>query len=110
MAFDTNNGSGRNGNSGNNNARENNEAWKAHGFINLYVKNKGGTRSKLGVIVLKEANVREHELSKWLAGDDENKTNLALLANRIQFEYNPADTGDASHFDLPFEQAPAEAE
>ena len=102
MAFDTNKGSNQ---GSNRNQRESNEDWKAHGFLNLYVKNKGGSRSKLGVIYLREANDRELELSKWLSGDTEDGERLKMLANAIQFEYSPADTGDASHFDLPFEQA-----
>lgn len=103
MAFNTNNGS-------NNEAKDaKDDSWKAHGFINLYVANRGGGRNKLGTIALKKANERERMLSEWLAGDDDNKSRLTQLINAIQFEYNPADTGDASHFDLPFDQAPAKA-
>lgn len=102
MAFDTTNGSNSGSNRGND--RTNDDSWKAHGFINLYVKNKAGTRTKLGTIPLKAANAREKQLSDWLANDPE-KTNLGMLANAIEVEYNPADTGDASHFDLPFDQA-----
>lgn len=105
--FNTNNGSGRNGNAGNSgsNTSERNDNWKAHGFLNVYVANKSGGRSKLGFIPLKTSNARELQLSEWLAGDDEQKSRLNLLLSQCQFEFNIADTGDANHFDLPFAQA-----
>lgn len=112
MAFNTSNGSGSgrgNNNSAANNASED-PSWKAHGFLNIYVTNKAGGRAKLGSIALKKSNARELQLSQWLAGDDENNTRMNQLLKACLFEFNIADTGDASHFDLPFDQsASAEA-
>lgn len=103
--FNTANGSGQNTNTRGGNTTERNDNWKAHGFLNVYVANKSGGRSKLGFIPLKTSNARELQLSEWLAGDDENKSRLNLLLSQCQFEFNIADTGDANHFDLPFAQA-----
>ena len=106
MAFNTNNGSG------NNNAAEaKDEAWKAHGFLNVYVKNNAGGRTKLGSIPLKKANEREQKLSQWLAGDDDAGTRLNRLLSECVFEFNVADNGTASDFaffaDIPAEEKAA---
>ena len=57
MAFSTSN------TARNNQASDNNESWKAQGFLNLYLPGKDGSKRKLGAIPLKESKPAERPCS-----------------------------------------------
>lgn len=97
MAFNTNTAS-QNSNTNGNNSKD--ESWKAVGFINIFLPARDGSRVKLGAIPLKAAKPREAELANWLAEDDESKSRLNLLLNKLEMEYASAEPSDAKGFDL----------
>lgn len=74
-----------------------NASWKADGFINLYLPNKGGGRRKLGAIKLFDNKPAEAGLRAWLEEDP----NRALeLLQKLEIEYNSAEGSDESGFAL----------
>lgn len=77
-------------------ATTSNEAWKAQGFINLYLPSKTGRR-KLGAIALKEAKVSEKQLLAWL---NEDPKNVEMLASKLIVEYQSAALAEENAFDL----------
>lgn len=99
MAFNTNNGAAAQ--SRGPQAAEDNPAWKAAGFINIYLPTKDGGRMKLGAIKLRANNVREKQLSDWMNETGEDGANLHTLINKLQFEYNNAEGGEGRELDLP---------
>ncbi len=64
------------------------DGWKAQGFINLYLPNKNGTRTKLGFIALKDSNVNHKMLIEFLEKDPE--AGIAKLLENLQMDYRSA--------------------
>ena len=85
------------GNAVRNNAPEA-DGWKAQGFINLYLRNKKGTRSKLGFIALKDSNANHKSLIEFLEKDPE--AGIAKLLENLQMDYRSAEGDPDSGFDL----------
>lgn len=77
--------------------KEQNDSWKAQGFLNLYLPSKNGDRRKLGAIPLKDAKPAEQSLRAWLEADEKN---IQTLINKLEVEYQPATPAEGSGFDL----------
>ena len=75
----------------------NNEAWRAQGFINIYVPSKDGKRRKLGAIALKDSKPSEKSLREWLEADP---ANTGKLLAKLVMEYQSATPAEGSGFDL----------
>lgn len=93
MAFNTNT-------QRNTETNNNNEAWKAQGFLNIYLPRKDGSRVKLGAIPLRETRVNERQILDWLKQDDDSGNRLRTLVNKIEFEFNTAEPKEGSALDL----------
>lgn len=91
MAFSTSNATR------NNQASDNNESWKAQGFLNLYLPGKDGSKRKLGAIPLKEAKPAEKALLTWL---NEDPSRVAALLSKMEIVYQPATPADTAGFAL----------
>jgi hypothetical protein len=74
-----------------------NEAWKAQGFLNLYLPSPNGGRRKLGAIPLKANKVNEKKLLEWLNEDPER---VSVILAKLIMEYQPATPADEAGFDL----------
>jgi hypothetical protein len=74
-----------------------NEAWKAQGFLNLYLPSKDGKRIKLGAIPLKERKSNEKKLLDWL---NEDPSNAEVLLSKMEIEYRSATQTEGAGFDL----------
>lgn len=77
---------------------ENNQSWKASGFLNLYLPSKDGGRRKLAGIPLRDSKPNELTLREWIEKDME--TNLHILMNKLEIEYQPVAQSEGSTFDL----------
>lgn len=75
-----------------------NDGWKAQGFINLYLPNKNGTRSKLGFIALKDSIENHRILIEFLEKDPE--AGAAKLLELLQIDYKPASGDPGNGFAL----------
>lgn len=78
-------------------SNNNDDSWKAKGFINLYLPGKDGTRRKLGAIPLKDSRASEKQLLDWL---NEDHGRVALILAKLEMEYQPATPAETSGFDL----------
>ncbi len=76
-----------------------NDAWKAQGFLNLYLPSKDakGGRRKLGAIPLKDSKPAEKALMEWL---NEDPSRVSSIAAKLVVEYQAADGGNTAGFDL----------
>lgn len=76
-----------------------NDSWKAQGFLNLYLPSKDakGGRRKLGAIPLKDSKPAEKALMEWL---NEDPSRVSVIMDKIIIEYQAADGGNTSGFDL----------
>ena len=75
-----------------------NDAWKAQGFLNLYLPSKvAGERKKLGAIALKDAKPNEKELRAWL---EEDPSRVAKILEKLVIEYQSATPAEGNGFDL----------
>ena len=74
-----------------------NDNWKAQGFLNLYLPAKDGKRMKLGAIPLKESKASEKAMLAWL---NEDPTRVAIILAKLEIEYKSATPADGSGFDL----------
>lgn len=74
-----------------------NEAWKAQGFLNLYLPNKAGGRRKLGAIPLKNSKPNEKDLLAWLNEDPER---VSVILSKLIIEFQSAEQSEATAFDL----------
>jgi hypothetical protein len=83
--------------SNNNSNQQNNEQWKAQGFLNLYLPTKDGGRRKLGAIPLKEAVSTEKAMLDWLKEDP---TRVEAILNKLEIEFRTAEPKEGSAFDL----------
>ena len=81
----------------NNQASDNNESWKAQGFLNLYLPGKDGSKRKLGAIPLKEAKPAEKALLTWL---NEDPSRVAVLLSKLEIVYQSATPADTAGFAL----------
>lgn len=90
MAFSTN--TARNTN---NNAQSDN--WKAQGFLNLYLPNKDGKRTKLGAIPLKEGKPNEAKMLAWLKEDP---SRVSVILEKLDIEFRSSEQTEGSSFDL----------
>ncbi len=81
----------------NTNPNQQNDSWKAQGFLNLYLPSKDGKRKKLGAIPLKESKHSEKALLQWL---NEDPSRVAQILSKLEMEFQSAVPGDASGFDL----------
>lgn len=79
------------------NNTQNNEGWKAQGFINLYLPARNGQRRKLGAIPLKANRSNEKELLDWL---NEDPSRVLALLPKLELEYQPAQQASETGFDL----------
>lgn len=95
MAFNTNTAANTNQANGNGNGR--NDAWKAQGFLNLYLPSRSGGRRKLGSIPLKESKASEKELLAWL---NEDPSRVTQILAKLEMEYQSAEPQPANGFDL----------
>lgn len=93
MAFDRSNAQRNNSNSDSNGT----PAWKAQGFINIYLPTKEGGRRKLAGIPLKDSNASQKGLREWLAADP---ARVEILLGKLEMEYQGAEQSTGSGFDL----------
>jgi len=82
-----------------NNNNTNNADWKAQGFLNFYLPNRKGERTKLGAIPLKDGKNNEKLLREWIEKDID--AAVAVLMKNIVIEYRSATPSDDSAFALP---------
>lgn len=73
------------------------QSWKAQGFLNLYLPTPDGGRAKLGAIPLKESKPAERKLLDFL---NEDPSRLAAIVAKLVVEYRPATPDDKAGFDL----------
>jgi hypothetical protein len=92
MALDLDNGS-----TSNTKNTGNNTSGKTNGYINLYLRTKGGGKKKVGFLSLTDTNEDQADLRKWLEAD---AGNIALFASKLIIEYNSAVKKDEHKFDL----------
>jgi hypothetical protein len=92
MAFQSNQSTSRY-----NNTQQNNDQWKAQGFLNLYLPTKDGGRRKLGAIALKEAISTEKAMLDWLKEDP---TRVQAILSKLEIEFRTAEPKEGSAFDL----------
>jgi DNA gyrase/topoisomerase IV subunit B len=91
MGFKTNNGS-------NNNQQDNNDNWKAQGFINLYLPSKEeGKQRKIGAIPLRISKASEKQLLEWLKADP---ANAKKLAEKLIVDFQEAVASETAVFAL----------
>ena len=65
------------------------DSWKAAGFINFYMPNGNGTRTKVGALALK-ANDKNHAiLMDYLSKDPE--ANIAKLMTKLIVDFKSAE-------------------
>lgn len=76
-----------------------NDSWKAQGFLNLYLPSKDakGGRRKLGAIPLKDSKPAEKALMEFL---NEDPSRVTAILSKLIIEYQAADGGNNSGFDL----------
>lgn len=74
-----------------------NDNWKAQGFLNLYLPSKEGGRKKLGAIPLKESKPTEKTLLAWL---NEDPSRVKVILSKLEMEYQSAEASDKNGFDL----------
>lgn len=91
MAFNNNSRSYNPNRSGNTNNQD--DAWKASGFLNLYVPNRDGKRTKIGAIPLKEARPSEKMLLDWLKEDPRR---VATIKEHLEIEFRTSEPTEGS--------------
>jgi hypothetical protein len=72
--------------------------WKAAGFLNLYLPNMDGKRTKLGAIPLKEGKPNEKLMLDWLKEDP---SRVQIILSKLEIEYRSSEPTEGSKFDLP---------
>jgi hypothetical protein len=77
-----------------NKAAVNSDSWKAKGIINIYVT--GASRTKLGILPLRESNAIESKLLEWIGDDAGDKA--ASLMDKFELTYNSVSVDDALDF------------
>jgi hypothetical protein len=84
-----------------------NDAWKAQGFLNLYLPGPDGKQLKLGAIPLKESNVRGVNEKKMLAWLNEDPSRVSIILSKLTIEYRPVVETESAGFDMSVTPAPA---
>lgn len=79
------------------NSNQDNPAWKANGFLNLYLPSKDGGRRKLAGIPLKDSKPNEAAMRAWL---EEDPSRVSTLLAKLEIEYQPATQAAGAGFDL----------
>lgn len=80
----------------NNNNRNNNtqdDAWKAQGFLNLYVPNREGKRTKIGAIPLKDSKPNEKKILDWLKEDPKR---VEVILENLEMEFRTSEPTEGS--------------
>ena len=75
-----------------------NDNWKADGFLNLYLPNKEGKRTKLGAIPLKSQKPNEKLMLDWLKEDP---SRAAKILDALIIEFRSSEPSEGSAFALP---------
>ena len=76
----------------------NQESWKAAGFVNLYLPStEGGKRKKLGAIPLRANKPSEAALLEWLKKDP---ANAAKLLSKLDIDFQSVEASAAIGFAL----------
>lgn len=83
MAFGTNNRAPRSGQSS-----DDSKDWKAAAFINMYLPNAGGGKTKLHAIPLKEADGNHKALIDLFEKDPEAAAKLVISALVVEYRRN----------------------
>ena len=77
---------------------DNQESWKAAGFVNLYLPSTdGGKRKKLGAIPLRANKPSEAAMLAWLKKD---ANNVAKLLSKLELDFQSVDASAAIGFAL----------
>lgn len=79
------------------NNNTNSQRWKASAYLNLYVTQKNGQRSKIGAIALYANRNNDARLMNWLNQDLE--ANAKKLLNNMEMTYVVVEE-DSGEFDL----------
>lgn len=76
----------------------NQESWKAAGFVNLYLPSTdGGKRKKLGAIPLRANKPSEAALLEWLKKD---ANNVEKLLSKLELDFQSVEASAAIGFAL----------
>jgi len=67
--------------------------WKAQGFLNLYVPNKDGKRTKIGAIPLKDSKPNEKLMLDWLKADP---TRVQTILANLEIEFRTSESSPGS--------------
>ena len=77
---------------------DNQESWKAAGFVNLYLPSTdGGKRKKLGAIPLRANKPSEAALLEWLKKDP---ANVEKLLSKLELDFQSVEASAAIGFAL----------
>jgi len=90
MAFNPDKSTGKN-----NAAANENDNWKAAGFLNFYLPAKDGSRVKLGAIPLKDNKPREKALIEALKADPEM---IQKVMEHLEVEFNVSEQSEGKAF------------
>jgi DNA gyrase/topoisomerase IV subunit B len=81
-----------------NNQAQDNDNWKAQGFINLYLPSKEeGKQRKIGAIPLRVSKAGEKQLLEWLQADP---ANAKKLAEKLIVDFQEAQASEKAVFAL----------
>lgn len=78
--------------------QEQNDSWKAQGFLNFYLPKADGGKGKLGAIGLKVSKPAEKKLIDFLNANGEE--GVKALLSKMIVEYRSATPEDTAGFDL----------
>lgn len=82
--------------------REQDQSWKAQGFLNLYLPDaKTGKDRKLGAIPLRESKASEKNLLAWL---NENPERVGIILSKLKMTFQAVGNDNDAGFalgDLP---------
>ena len=76
------------------------EKWKADGFLNLYLPGADGQSKKLGAIALHKRKKGDQQILQALEGQNAEKV-LKFILENLSAQYQPADGSGAAGFALP---------
>lgn len=74
------------------------DSWKAQGFLNIYLPTTQGGRRKIGTIYLHENKQMEKQLIERLKADPE--AVIEALLGKIEMEFNEAGGNTTDSFDI----------
>lgn len=76
------------------------EKWKADGFLNLYLPGADGNPKKLGAVALHKRKKADAQIIAALEGQNAEQIMQFILQN-LSAQYQPADGSGAAGFALP---------